>query len=284
MKFELYGDINRFMGDTLDILAENEIQNNIVIGNCLKAKTGQDTSKWFLATVKDNSGAVRLTAMMTPPFNLCLYETGNVPDDEVLACFSNELSATDTDIPGVITEKSLAERFSGIFKPEAEKKKTVDMRIYRLDEVNDIPISSGKLRTAAEDDLYFLPYWFIYFTLDCGFGAIDLKDAVEKLRGLLTKEELFVWTDGFPVSMAAVGRKTMNCAVVNEVYTPQYFRGKGYASSCVASLSRHMLEGGYKSCSLFTDLNNPVSNSIYMKMGYKPICDYINISFRKPEV
>jgi uncharacterized protein len=76
----------------------------------------------------------------------------------------------------------------------------------------------------------------------------------------------------------------MNCAVVNEVYTPPYFRGKGYASSCVVGLSDHMLESGYKSCSLFTDLNNPVSNSIYMKIGYKPICDYVNISFQKPDV
>ena len=122
MKFELYEDISKFIGDAFDVLAENEIQNNIVIGNCLKAKAGQDTSQWFLATVKDASGAVRLTAMMTPPFNLCLYETGNVPDDEILAHFANELSAIDTIIPGVITEKSLAERFSGIFMSKITKK------------------------------------------------------------------------------------------------------------------------------------------------------------------
>jgi hypothetical protein len=74
--------------------------------------------------------AIRLTAMMTPLFNLCLYETGNVPNDEVLANFVNELSRIDTIIPGIITEKSLATRFSGIFKPEAEKKKTMDMHVY----------------------------------------------------------------------------------------------------------------------------------------------------------
>ena len=282
MKFELYEDINGFMEDTLDILAENEVQNNIVIGNCLKAKEGRDTSNWFLATVKDKAGAVRLTAMMTPPFNLCLYETGNVPDDGLLACFAKELTATGTVIPGIITEKSLAGRFSGVFMPEAEKKKTMDMRVYRLDEVSKIPVSAGKLRLAAESDFYFLPYWYIYFSIDCGFGTMEMKNAIEKTKELTISKLLYVWEDGFPVTQAAVGRKTMNCAVVNEVYTPPHFRGKGYASSCVAGLSRHMLESGCRFCSLFTDLNNPISNSIYMKIGYKPICDYVSINFIKP--
>jgi predicted GNAT family acetyltransferase len=284
MKFELYKDINSYVGDTLDLLAENEVQNNIIIGNCLNAKAGQDTSKWFLATVKDVSGAVRLTAMMTPPFNLCLYETGNEPDDGILAYFGKELSATDTVIQGVITEKSLAGRFSSIFMPEAEKKKTMDMRVYRLDEVGSIPLSAGKLRLATEKDLCYLPYWHNYFSIDCGLGAVDINNAVDKVRGLLAEETLYVWEDGSPVSQASIGRKTMNCAVVSGVYSPPYYRGKGYASSCVASLSRQMLESGYKCCSLFADLNNPVSNSSYMKIGYKPICDYVSINFIRPEV
>ena len=115
MILELYNDINRFIDDTFDILAENEIQNNVIIGNCIKGRDGLDSSNWFLATIKDDSGAIRLIAMMTPPYNLCLYETGNTRDDGILNLFAKELAALNIAVPGIITEKSLAARFSDIY-------------------------------------------------------------------------------------------------------------------------------------------------------------------------
>jgi predicted GNAT family acetyltransferase len=55
------------------------------------------------------------------------------------------------------------------------------------------------------------------------------------------------------------------------VYTPPEWRGKGYASACVAALSQLCLDSGYQFCMLYTDLANPTSNSIYQKIGYQPI-------------
>jgi hypothetical protein len=60
---------------------------------------------------------------------------------------------------------------------------------------------------------------------------------------------------------------------VNFVYTPPEFRGRGYASNLVAHLSQELLDEGRKFCFLFTDLANPVSNSIYQKIGYRPVSD-----------
>lgn len=45
MKLELYNDINKFMDDTLEVLAENEIQNNIVISNCLYSVLSIDRNR-----------------------------------------------------------------------------------------------------------------------------------------------------------------------------------------------------------------------------------------------
>ena len=129
--------------------------------------------------------------------------------------------------------------------------------------------------------MYYLPYWHMAFSVDCGFGSVDVPNAVEKVRNLLNAKTLYVWEDDIPVSQAAAGRKTLNGVVVNAVYTPPHYRGKGYATSCVANLSRHLLESGYKFCSLFTDLGNPVSNSIYRKIGYQPVCDYDEYKFIK---
>jgi predicted GNAT family acetyltransferase len=79
--------------------------------------------------------------------------------------------------------------------------------------------------------------------------------------------------------MVNKNREMRSVCGVSGVYTPPYFRGKGYASSCVAALSRLILERGFTKCVLYTDLANPTSNSIYQKIGYKPVCDSLEIKF-----
>jgi predicted GNAT family acetyltransferase len=69
--------------------------------------------------------------------------------------------------------------------------------------------------------------------------------------------------------------------VVNGVYTPNHYRGKDYASSVVAELSRMLLERGNKFCCLFADAKNPISCSIYRKIGYYDLCVFDELKFEK---
>ena len=85
--------------------------------------------------------------------------------------------------------------------------------------------------------------------------------------------------DGIPVTTTAITREMENICTIAVVYTPPYFRRKGYATACVAAVTKIGLEKGYKKCVLYTDLANPTSNSIYMKMGYEPICDFLSIEW-----
>ncbi|NIA13712.1 MAG: GNAT family N-acetyltransferase [Nitrospiraceae bacterium] len=68
-------------------------------------------------------------------------------------------------------------------------------------------------------------------------------------------------------------RPTRHGMSVTGVYTPPERRRHGYAASCVAQLSRHILDSGKRFCYLFSDRSNPTSNSIYAKVGYRPVCD-----------
>ena len=81
--------------------------------------------------------------------------------------------------------------------------------------------------------------------------------------------------------MAAAGRRTRSGIAINLVYTPKGLRRHGYATSCVAELSQRLLDLGYQFCTLFADLANPISNSIYQKIGYQPIGDYDSYLFNK---
>lgn len=281
MKLDLYGNIGKYTDDVMEILAQHEVQNNLLISNCLRGKEGMDTVNWFMGVIRDARGVIQMAALMTPPHNLVIYESSNIPNNGAVELLAHELAKSRIPVPGVLAEKSLAGRFADRYSSASGtiKKDGMGMRIYKLDRVNDISLSKGRLRLANQNDLYYLPYWNIGFTLDCGFQGVDIPGAVEKVKRLLDAKALYIWEDSIPVSQAAMGRKTLNGAVVNAVYTPPHYRGKGYATSCVASLSRHLLDSGYKFCSLFTDLANPVSNSIYMKIGYKPVCDYDEYKF-----
>ena len=81
------------------------------------------------------------------------------------------------------------------------------------------------------------------------------------------------------MSMAASGRNTERGAMVNLVYTPRALRGKGYASSVVAALSKLQLDSGLSYCTLFTDMANPISNGIYRRIGYEYAGGFTEIAF-----
>jgi GNAT superfamily N-acetyltransferase len=219
---------------------------------------------------------------MTPPHNLTLYATDNKIDEEALKCLINGINETDFSVPGVMTEKELAERFSSLYSAYKNVKYRIhkNMRIYELTKVNpDLPLI-GTLRPAEEKDMSFLPYWLEGFNHDCFGSVLVVQPDPETYRYVINKKNLYVLEDkGTAVSMAQKNREMRKACGVGGVYTPPYFRGKGYASSCVAGVSRLVLEKGFTKCVLYTDLANPTSNNIYQKIGYVPVRDSLEIKF-----
>ena len=287
MDFNLYDDVRTFYNVTYDILMRHEAQNLIPLGNLIigyegKDKAGwRDPANWFMSTVSDSAG-IQLTAIMTPPHNLTLYATDNVINEAALACLIGGLSETGFSVPGVMTENSLAERFAKLYANEKGTEYAIykRQRIYELLEVSSEIKTVGEIRLTRESDLSFLPYWVEGFANDCfGTGFNVNVDAEQYRYFILTGKQYVLVVDGTPVSMARIAREMQTVCGVGQVYTPPYFRGRGYATSCVAALSRLILERGYKKCVLYTDLANPTSNSIYQKIGYKPICDSLEIRF-----
>jgi predicted GNAT family acetyltransferase len=276
MKFQRYGDTDSFAADALEILLENEVQNNLPI-SFIGNKTDAVRS-WLLATVKDEHGGVALTAACTPPFNLILYETRNEPNDVAVTLLSAELKSMGFTFPGVLAEQALAGRFAEIHSCSRYHRHS-SMNIMRLDAVSDLPMSPGAIRPIREDDLYFAPYWGRAFGEECNTQVFDIPTTTTNIRRHIGKDTFYIWEDGVPVSQAVNGRNTINGAVVTYVYTPPLYRGRGYASSCVATLTQMLLDRGHKFCALFADAENPISNGIYRKIGYRDVCIYDELKF-----
>lgn len=288
MKFKIYTNVNEFYKDTYDILMGHEAQNliplgNIIMGHAEEDKTDwRDPAGWFIATVADASG-IRLTAIMTPPYNLTLYATDNKIDATAINCLIDGLA--DLRIPGVMTEKALAQYFAKAYASHKNMtcETVMEQRIFELMQVNpDIP-QIGTLRLMEEKDMPFFPYWFEAFTTaehTTDSTTMPIPEDGEHYRYYISTNKFYILEDqGIPVSMAGSIREMQTVCGVSYVYTPPYYRGKGYATSCVAKLSQAVLDKGFTKCVLYTDLANPTSNSIYQKIGYRPVCDSLNLKF-----
>ena len=199
-------------------------------------------------------------------------------------CAAQLVAAWDRDVPGVVARTELAAAWGAEWarKRGIEPHLAVSQRIYQLDQLIEPRPQAGELRLA--EDVEQLTDWIEGFEQDAlaherAGREANRANAVRRVKAGMT----YLWVvEGRPVSMAALARPSRNGVSVNLVYTPPQLRGRGYASTVTAAVSRRGFELGYRFCCLYTDLSNPTSNSIYMKLGYRPVADSAHYQFKVP--
>ena len=114
MQCKIYKDVHEFYHATYDVLMRHEAQNLVPLGNVIIGHEGKDKSEWrdpanwLMATVSDARG-ILLSAVMTPPYKITLYATDNIIRPDALGCLIEGIK--EWAVPGVMTEKALAEAF-----------------------------------------------------------------------------------------------------------------------------------------------------------------------------
>jgi predicted GNAT family acetyltransferase len=140
----------------------------------------------------------------------------------------------------------------------------------------DEPLPAGSLRKATDNDLPLAVEWTDEFAREVGVSP--MAPALTQQR--IARGQLYFWREGEePRAMVAWGRETPSGCAINTVHTSRPFRRRGYATAAVATLTQTLLDAGRRFCCLYTDLANPTSNSIYQKIGYRPIRDDAEIAF-----
>ena len=191
------------------------------------------------------------------------------------------LRENEVSIPGVVGPAEEARAFSDFWTGNARgvsSSLAMSMRVFEIREVADVPLSDGILRPAGMDDQPLMAQWIADFSEAIGEPA-DLEAAVRGAERFIQAGQLYIWDCGGPVSIAKTSHATRNGININGVYTPSEYRNRGYATACVWSLTKKLLSARYSFCSLYTDLSNPTSNSIYSKIGYSPVGDALAFEF-----
>ena len=184
------------------------------------------------------------------------------------------------ELPGVIGDAATAAAFAGTWAGHLHTPAHPGegQRIYRLGTLVPPHGTPGSLRLASAADRDTLVHWTSAFNDDTGLSQPG-ADTELSVDHNLREGRLFFWDDDGLVSMALTRAPVAGVARVGLVYTPPEHRGRGYASTCVAALSAHVLATDSETCILYTQLANPTSNAIYQAIGYEPVTEVVPYRF-----
>ena len=274
MRIERHAEVEAFLARAGAFLEEREAEHNLIFG--LSSTLARDPNAYgsdpYLTTAEED-GRVVAAALRTPPHNLVLSESD---DDHTWEAFAADAYAADAALGGVLVPTAgvapFVETWRGLTGADARQARS--QRIYRVEDVSRVDEAPGAMRAFAADDRELALDWLEAF-FEEEFGGPDAVAAERTLHNRTSDPAggVVLWEDeGVPVSLAGFGGPTPNGIRIGPVYTPPELRRRGYATALTAALTRALLER-HRFCFLFTDLANPTSNGIYMRIGYVPVAD-----------
>ena len=276
-------DAMGFLETADDTLYAAESVNNLILGIAERLlKYPHTCENPFFASITDQSGDLVLAAVMTPPHNLIL--AGGAQYHKGLPVLISYLVDHHVEIPGVIGPKSMVTEFIKFWTMHSNRPIKVAMRqrVYECQVVTMPSKPPGHFRDAQHQDIETIAHWLQAFEAEA-LGEFNTSD-FERAKRLVQGGFMFLWeVKGDIVSMAMKTRPTKHAISIGSVYTPPKHRRKGYATALVAHLTALLLEYGYQFINLFTNLDNPTSNKIYIQIGYRPVCDFQTARISQPQ-
>jgi GNAT superfamily N-acetyltransferase len=296
MGWQTTADVTEFLTHAGDYLLRERARNTVIltVSEQLRANRARYSapagaseghgpgSRPLFGWWTDRVGAVGGAFLHTPPHPLLLTA--------VPAGVAAGLAAALADRPlrGVNGYVEAAEAFAATWRAAAAGGQATEqrrLRLYRLGELAwPDPAPDGAPRVAADSDAPLLTGWFTAFADEV--HEADEADAGQEqaaaVRDKLSHGGILVWeAGGRPVSIAGVTRQVAGMLRIGPVYTPPELRGHGYASAVTAAVSLRAREAGAEEVLLYTDLANPTSNSIYQRIGYRPVEDRVVLALSR---
>ena len=277
MEVRRFDDPAAFFAHAAAFLERREAENNLLLGirSRLEAEPHLFTDEDPYLAVAETGGEVVAVAFRTPPHGL-----GLAPTDHVTAVDAFVDDLRGAALPGVFGPVALAERFAERWRELAGVATHLALaeRIYEARAAFPPAGVPGVYREYRPGDHDLVAAWMDAFVAEALAAAPPPRreDGAAWLARRLADpgSSLVIWEhEGAPVSLAGAGSPTPHGIRVGPVYTPPELRGRGYASALVGELTARLLSGGRSLCFLFTDLANPTSNSIYQRVGYRPVAD-----------
>ena len=279
MEVEVTGGAATFLERVGGLLLEDEARHNLVLGIASFTLDHPDVYSEVRGWVAREAGEVVGAALRTAPYNLVLARPTT---PAALAALAEGI--TD-ELPGVVGAVPEVDAFASAWSAlrGVTTATRFDQRIYAVEQLVQPREVEGAARLAGVDDRALVLEWMTAFAHEALHGGDDpgrIERSVDARLGPEGTGGICLWeVGGGPVALAGFGGPTPNGLRIGPVYTPPELRGHGYGSAVTAAASQVALDRGKRFCFLYTDRANPTSNAIYMRLGYRPVCDSREIAF-----
>ena len=276
-----HDDLAEFWGLTGEFFNTDPVLHTVPIAAVARRldHPDPDDEPPLLMTVHDD-GVLVAAALRTPPWPLTL---SGVPARwaETVA----DALAGDVELPGVNGPRDAVEAFVVAWSARTGQgaQEHMAQRLYQLGDL-EVPEVPGLARLASEDDVELLTRWRTDFAVEA-MGVVPGAEAQEESARILRASlaagaGYLVWFhDDTPVSWAGANAPASGMSRIGPVYTPPEHRGHGYGAAVTAACAAWARERGAQHVVLFTDLANPTSNSIYQRIGFRPVVDAAEFVF-----
>jgi len=277
-----FDDAEAFREAATPYLVRDEARHNLLLGisSTLLQKPG--LYPLFDLWVASDGAEVTAVAARTPPLNLVLAQPST---DAALDALVDRMISEGQDLPGVVAAIPEVEDFVAAWTLAHDVDAALVFRhgIYELREVMPVPSARGGARPVTPEDRELVIAWIVAFAEEALPEDNEAERQIRFVESRLAATDdsgLWFWEDGGrPVSISGYGGSTPNGIRIGPVYTPRELRGNGYATSLVAAQSRWLLGSGRTLCFLYTDLDNPTSNALYRRIGYRMIAEANEVRF-----
>ena len=147
--------------------------------------------------------------------------------------------------------------------------------IYRLDEPpHSRQTTEGSVRIATKSDADLVREWGKSYDAEKPANVNIEKFLSRKLEDGL----LFFWIDSEPKALLTLSGINCSGNRISSVFTPEEYRGNGYATSLVHEMSTRLLAAGKTFITLNTEMGDPAER-IYEALGYYTIGNRVSFVF-----
>ena len=269
MKIVRPASLAEFVDLAAPFLSRHEAEHGLMLGVAMAAPTPAADAYWGLAI---DGSSVAAAALRTDT-KLILSREG--APGAIAALAADAASARNQQILGPAAS---VDRFA--IATGHPWSAVMSQGIY---ECRDVVVPSsvpGIRRLARAEDRELLSEWLRRLASEALGEEVTGEDAIGRVDGHMSRCSLHVWDGGGrAVAVAAAVAPTPHGIRINNVYTPPELRGRGYAGALVAALTQNVLDSGRQFAFLHTDLSNPTSNALYVRIGYRRVAE---LQVRRP--
>lgn len=187
----------------------------------------------------------------------------------------------DRQVPSILGYKKYIQKLADTISINKSIHYQIDMGMIAYHCTKVIPTykSNGKMIISNENHVDTIAKFAKGFIKD-GFGIdVTVGSQLESAKRLASSGNTYLLElNNKIVSMANIAHRSKRHGRINNVYTPDEERNKGYASTLVANLSLKLLDENLTPM-LYADDSNSISNKVYTNIGYIETGRIYNIKF-----